>query len=210
MRGLTIPLMMRHTVGVFQPKVPPMDATLPPSQHEPLLQVLEELRATRQSNLRQGRRLRLLALTLGLMAVLTGWFAYQAHSSAQSSPQPQPSAEARAQQREQLLALLPEDKRQELEQFAHEAEWLGQYLRTLAPDEAGALVALMLFRMAKTMENMGSMERNMRTMSAQMASLPAIVVELNQINAKMSVITHDMDSTLGRAGRMVPWMPFGP
>jgi NAD-dependent SIR2 family protein deacetylase len=68
----------------------------------------------------------------------------------------------------------------------------------------------MLFRMAKTMENMDSMEQNMRTMSAQMASLPAIVVELNQINAKMSVITHNLDSTLGRAGRMMPWMPFGP
>lgn len=127
-----------------------------------------------------------------------------------SPAQPQPDAQELARQRAQLLAQLPADSRRELEQFAREAEWLGQYLRTLGPDEAGALVALMLFRMAKTMENMDAMEQHMSTMSTQMAALPAIVAELNQINAKMGVITHNMDATLGRAGRMMPWVPFGP
>jgi hypothetical protein len=28
--------------------------------------------------------------------------------------------------------------------------------------------------------------------------------------AKMHVITASMDSTMGRAGRMMPWMPFSP
>lgn len=254
MSGLVTPLMMKQTAGVFCTKVPTMDSTFTPSESEPLLQLLEELRTARNSSLRQSRRLRLLSLILGLMAALTGWFAYQARSSAQTPPlaptpplaqtlplaqsqplaqaqlppqaqtqpqspslspfssaaQPQPDAQELARQRAHLLAQLPEGSRRELEQFAREAEWLGQYLRTLGPDEAGALVALMLFRMAKTMENMDAMEQHMRTMSTQMAALPAIVAELNQINGKMSVITHDMDSTMGRAGRMMPWMPFGP
>jgi len=44
----------------------------------------------------------------------------------------------------------------------------------------------------------------------RMGVRPAIVAELNQINAKMHVITGTLDSTMGRAGRMMPWMPFSP
>ncbi|MFZ0790106.1 MAG: hypothetical protein WAM94_10840 [Chromatiaceae bacterium] len=40
--------------------------------------------------------------------------------------------------------------------------------------------------------------------------LPAIVAELAQINAKMHVITASMDSTMGRAGRMIPRVSFSP
>lgn len=249
-------------------KLPMTDAILHRSVQDPLHQLLAELQAARTTSRRQGRRLRIVSLTFGLMVILTGWSAYQTHLSAQTPPlaptpplaqteqgaqsqlplqaqlpphsqtQPQSSsllpfpsrtppqspspapllspaqlqadAQELARQRAQLLAQLPADSRHELEQFAREAEWLGQYLRTLAPDEAGALVALMLFRMAKTMENMDAMEKHMSIMSTQMTALPAIVAELNQINAKMGVITQNMDSTLGRAGRMVPWMPFGP
>ena len=120
------------------------------------------------------------------------------------------SPEARAAQRRELLAMLPEETRAELEIFAQQAEWLDQYMHTWEPDQAGALVALMLFRMTKTMDTLPEMEQNMRVMSGQMAALPAIVGELNQINVKMSVITSNLDSTMGRAGRMMPWMPFAP
>ena len=64
--------------------------------------------------------------------------------------------------------------------------------------------------MGQSMNTMPSMEQQMRTMSGQMGALPAIVAELAQINAKMHVITATMDSTMGRAGRMMPWMPFSP
>jgi len=54
------------------------------------------------------------------------------------------------------------------------------------------------------------MEQQTRTMRGQMGPLPAIAAELNQINAETHVITASMDSTMGRAGRMMPWMPFAP
>jgi hypothetical protein len=83
-------------------------------------------------------------------------------------------------------------------------------MQTWDQGQAGAVVAMMLFRMAESMSTMPSMEQQMRTMSGQMGALPAIVAELNAINAKMHVITGTMDSTMGRAGRMMPWMPFSP
>jgi hypothetical protein len=83
-------------------------------------------------------------------------------------------------------------------------------MQTWDPGQAGAVVALMLFKMSQSMDTMPSMEQLMRTMSGQMGALPAIVAELAAINAKMNVITATMDSTMGRAGRMMPWMPFSP
>ena len=72
------------------------------------------------------------------------------------------------------------------------------------------MVAMMLFRTTQNIDTMPSIEQQMRTMSDKMAALQAIVAELNQIKAKMHVITATMDSTMGRAGRMMPWMPFSP
>ncbi len=180
-----------------------------------LLLILKELQNARAETRHQSSRLRLMALGLGLMAILTGWSGYQAISNAESqTPVTTPAAlmspEDRATQRRELMAMLPEEQRQELEKFAQQAEWLDQYMHTWEPDQAGALVALMLFRMTKTMDTLPEMERNMRIMSGQMAALPAIVGELNLINTKMSVITTNLDSTMGRAGRMMPWMPFAP
>ena len=112
--------------------------------------------------------------------------------------------------REKLLAELPADTRRELDSFQRQVDWVSRYMQTWDPGTAGAVIALMLYRMSKSMDTMPSMEQQMRTMSAQMSALPAIVAELNQINANMTVITGTMDSTLGRAGRMMPWMPFSP
>ncbi len=180
-----------------------------------LLLILKELQNARAETRHQSSRLRLMALGLGLMTILAGWSGYQAISNAESktpvtTPAASMSPEDRATQRRELMAMLPEEQRQELEKFAQQAEWLDQYMHTWEPDQAGALVALMLFRMTKTMDTLPEMERNMRMMGGQMAALPAIVGELNQINAKMSVITTNLDSTMGRAGRMMPWMPFAP
>jgi hypothetical protein len=83
-------------------------------------------------------------------------------------------------------------------------------MQTWDEGKAGAVVVIMLFRMAQSMDTMPSMEQQMRTMSGQMGALPAIVAELDQIKAKMHVITGSMDSTMGRAGRVMPWMPFSP
>lgn len=182
---------------------------------ETIRNLLGELHAARTEARHQAHRLRFMTLALAMVAALAGWSTLHALSKTETqTPAPAPSVptspEARNKQRDELLALLPEDKRHELQTFAREAEWLNQYMHTWEPDQAGAVVALMLFRMTSTMETMPAMEQQMRIMSSQMAALPAIVAELNQINAKMNAIAGSMDSTMGRAGRMMPWMPFAP
>lgn len=175
----------------------------------------EELRATRAEARRHRRRLGAMALAFGLVLAVLGWSVALSSSLAEASKPLQMqtrsmSPDERAGQRAQLLAELPGDKRRELESFEREVAWLSGYMQTWEEGQAGAVVAMMLFKMAKSMETMPSMEQQMRTMSGQMGALPAIVAELNQINAKLHVITATMDSTMGRAGRMMPWMPFAP
>lgn len=175
----------------------------------------EELRAARAEAQVQRRRLRALALVLGLGLATLGWTVIPTFSQAETpdlrQTQTAPlSPSARAAQRAQLLAILPEDKQRLLESFEREVAWLTGYMQTWDQGQAGAVVAMMLFKMAQSMSTMPSMEQQMRTMSGQMGALPAIVAELSAINAKMHVITASMDSTMGRAGRMMPWMPFAP
>lgn len=145
----------------------------------------------------------------------TGWSVRYALPTAQAQmplpARPNPmSPEERTAKRAELLAALPEDARVKLQSFEQEVDWLNGYMQTWDEGRSGAVVAMMLYRMSQNMNAMPSMEQQMRTMSAQMGALPAIVAELNQINAKMHVITATMDSTMGRAGRMMPWMPFSP
>lgn len=54
--------------------------------------------------------------------------------------------------------------------------WASQYTRSSPQFDAGAAIAL-----------------------------PFMANEVTGMNAKMGVMTADMDSTLGRAGRMMPW-----
>lgn len=174
-----------------------------------------ELRAVRADVLRERRRVRGLAVVLAGVLVVTGWSVLpslsiaEAQSAASHQARPM-SPEERANRRAELISMLPADKQRELVTFEQEVEWLSGYMQTWDEGKAGAVVAMMLFRMARSMDTMPSMDQQMRTMSGQMGSLPAIVAELNAINAKMHVITAAMDSTMGRTGRMMPWMPFSP
>lgn len=185
------------------------------SLEETVRLLVDELRAAQVQARRQGRRLRSLSLVLvGLIAV-AGWSSEQPFPPAQAQtpglvPPTPMSPEERAARRADLVASLPDDARRKLETFEREVAWLTSYMQTWEEGQAGPVIAMMLFRMSQNMDAMPSMEEQMRTMSAQMGALPAIVAELNQINAKMHVITASMDSTMGRAGRMMPWMPFSP
>ena len=175
----------------------------------------DEVRSARQEARRQRRRLRTLAVALTVALTGGGWAVLQALPVAEAQ-EPLPARavpappEERAARHAELLSMLPADKQRELVAFEREVDWLTRYMQTWDEGKAGAVVAIMLFRMAQSMDTMPSMEQQMRTMSTQMSALPAIVAELNQINAKMHVITTTMDSTMGRAGRMMPWMPFSP
>ena len=177
--------------------------------------LVDELCAARVQARRQGRRLRLLSVILAALIAILAWPAHQAVPPAQAQtlgqvPLTPMTPEERAARRAELVASLPPDARRKLEAFEREVAWLTDYMQTWEEGQAGPVIAMMLFRMSQNMDAMPSMEQQMRTMSGQMGALPAIVAELNQINAKMHVITASMDSTMGRAGRMMPWMPFSP
>ena len=177
--------------------------------------LVEEIRAARAESRRQDWRLRTLAVGVAVLLAALAWSVAPSFSRAEAAPpdgnaSPSMSGDELAAKRAELIAMLPTDKQRELESFERDVVWLSAYMRTLEQGQAGAVVALMLFKMAQSMSTMPSMEQQMRTMSGQMGALPAIVAELSQINAKMSVITASMDSTMGRAGRMMPWMPFSP
>lgn len=193
----------------------PNQAPLAPELEHAVRALVEELRTARREARRQGRRLAALTLVGGLLLGALAWSAIPSSSFAQAAQARQTSAtvltpEGRAARRAELLAMLPAEKRGQLESFEREVDWLTGYMQTWDPGAAGPVVALMLFKMAQSMDTMPSMEQAMHTMSGQMGALPAIVAELSAINAQMHVITASMDSTMGRAGRMMPWMPFSP
>jgi len=182
---------------------------------ESVRQLVQELRIARAEARRQGRRLRAMAAGLALVSAVGGLAVQQAFSTAHAQMPTWTGAapmspEERKARRAELLSVLPADARSKLEAFEREVDWLSGYMQTWDEGKAGAVVAMMLYRMAENMDSMPSMEQQMRTMGGQMGALPAIVAELNQINAKMHVITATMDSTMGRTGRMMPWMPFSP
>jgi hypothetical protein len=107
--------------------------------------------------------------------------------------------------RHALQSGLPEAQRKELQEFEAQVSWLKNYMKTWDQGDAGAIVALMLHRMAQNMKTMPGMETQMNNMSANMQALPIIANQLAQINGKMTVIAQSMDDTLGRSGRFMPW-----
>jgi hypothetical protein len=104
-----------------------------------------------------------------------------------------------------LLAQLPPADRARLEEFEQKVGWLSQYMRSSPQFDAGAAVALFLSSMAKSIDAMPGMYAEMQAMNAKMNAMPVLANEVAGMNAKMSVIAANMDSTMGRAGRMMPW-----
>ena len=112
--------------------------------------------------------------------------------------------------REALLAMLGDQERQRMEEFESQVQWLSAYMKSSPDFDPGAAVALFLSQVAGNMDAVPKMHSEMQAMNARMAAVPAMVVEMQAINAKLAVMTGAMDSTMGRAGRMFPWMPFSP
>jgi hypothetical protein len=123
--------------------------------------------------------------------------------------------ESRATMREELIKGLPDEKRQRLDRFEQEVKWVSQYMQTWDKGMEGAVVALMLYKMSNSMESVPQMYDQMKVMNSLMTAMPAMATEMQRMNANMSVITanmgvmtQNMDSTMGRMGRSMPWMPW--
>jgi len=44
-------------------------------------------------------------------------------------------------------------------------------------------------------------------MSGPKSAVPVMATEMQTMNMKMGVMAHGVDTTMGRMGRMMPWMP---
>lgn len=107
--------------------------------------------------------------------------------------------------RDQLVAALPAEERSRLAAFEQKVAWVSQYMRSSPQFDAGATIALFLGDMARAMESVPKMQAEMQAMNAKMNALPFMANEVAGMNAKMGLMAADMDSTMGRAGRMMPW-----
>jgi len=82
-------------------------------------------------------------------------------------------------------------------------------------------VAVILYDMKEMLEAVPRMAEDTRTMSADMhqmmtdmhqmnqkiSAVPVMATEMQSMNVKIGILAHGVDSTLGRTGRMMPWMP---
>jgi hypothetical protein len=185
--------------------------------HQTARQLIKTLELTEARHDRTIRRYRLLWLGIIALAVAVLYMSIGSGPTAfaQTEPQQGMSAEqpqSSAAKRKALIAQLPEEKRQEIEEFQQRVEWVSQYMQTWDEGQAGAVVALMLSRIGDNMDAVPKMHQEMKTMNSLMKSMPIVAVEMQRMNANISLITanmgvmtHNMDSTMGRMGRWAPW-----
>lgn len=171
---------------------------------------------------RAMRRQRWLVLGVALLCAFAVYLLKEPRASAfaqttppsmfQTAPLDPQTREAR---RAALLAQLPEDQRNRLEAFEQQVKWVSQYMQTWDKGMEGAVVALMLYEIGHSMESVPDMNDQMKVMNSLMKAMPVMATEMQRMNANMSVITanmgvmtQNMDSTMGRMGRSMPWMPW--
>jgi hypothetical protein len=187
--------------------------------HQTVQQLVTALARSEERHARAVRRQRWfwLGITASLLALayISGQFGTSAIAQTQRLSQPAAGPVDRVDriaQRQALIAQLPEEAQAELAEFERSIEWLGRYLQTWDERQAGAVVALMLQRIGQNMNAMPKIHSEMQTMNSLMQAMPVVAVEMQRmsanlavITANMGVMTHNMDSTMGRMGRMMPW-----
>jgi hypothetical protein len=65
----------------------------------------------------------------------------------------------------------------------------------------------MLEAVPRMADDMHRMTGDMHEMNQKMSAVPAMAAEMNLMNRQMGVMSHGVDSTMGRMGRMMPWAP---
>jgi len=189
-----------------------------------LTAALQGFEARYQASRRAERRLRL-GLFLTTLVILGGasLVALDATSDllAQMTPPRVATSDpaAAAARRERLLVGLPAEERARLQAFEAEIELLREYMEVSPGFDPAAAVALVLFHMSRSVEVMpeiyrvvAAMADDMNTMNARLAdieqkmdALPVLATEVQAMRGQMAVMAAGVDSTMGRAGRMLPW-----
>ncbi|WPL18229.1 hypothetical protein Thiowin_03290 [Thiorhodovibrio winogradskyi] len=185
---------------------------------------LQGFEARYQASQRSERRLRIglflsTILLLGSLALIartaaTDFFARVAPPRvAQADPV---AAKAR---RDRLLMHLSAQERARLEEFETQIRLIREYVEVSPEFDTGATVALMLSNMNRSIDIMpelhtvvAQMAADMRTMTHQMVSieqkmnaLPVLATDVQGMRDQLGVMAAGVDSTMGRAGRIMPW-----
>jgi len=193
-----------HSNNAPQPDLSSLIAQMQRTEaaHEALL--------TEQRRMLKRSRQQLMGLVaLGLLAIYSIATAQSVGALVQPPAISQNTA-AESPDREALLRQLGPEELRKVQEFEVQVTWLSRYMRSHQQFDAGAAVALFLSKMTSSVSAVPEMREEMRVMNSHMAAVPAIVGEMREMNAKLSIMTAAMDSTMGRSGRMVPWMPFAP
>lgn len=64
-----------------------------------------------------------------------------------------------------------------------------------------------MLSMNTKMEALPILAQDVREMNGKMGALPVLATEVQGIHRQVAIMAADMDSTMGRAGRMMPFMP---
>jgi len=121
--------------------------------------------------------------------------------------------------RQRLLASLEPAERARLEQFEAQAALVREYVQVSPDFDSGATVALVLFSMSRSVEVMPAlyhvvaamaddihaMNTRLAEMDRKMDALPVLATEVQGMRGQMAIMAAGVDSTMGRAGRMLPW-----
>jgi hypothetical protein len=189
-----------------------------------LTAALYRLEARYEASRRAERRLRV-GLFLAALVILGG-AAFAAHAVvtdllsqiipnrlAQSDP-----AAARD-RRERLLANLTVEERARLQEFETQVRLVREYVEASPDFDTGATVALMLSRMSHSVavmpelygvvegiaDEMRAINGRMAEIDRKMEALPVLAREVQGMRGQIGVMAAGVDSTMGRAGRMMPW-----
>ncbi|MCP3867703.1 MAG: hypothetical protein GY703_06325, partial [Gammaproteobacteria bacterium] len=121
--------------------------------------------------------------------------------------------------RQRLRERLSPEQQASLQHFEEDHDWMARYLEVYPEFSAGATISLRLSQMSnsiKVMPDLYEQVRNMsvevqamshelHTMNRKMDALPVMATDVKNMNFHMSVMSRGMDSTMGEAGRMLPW-----
>jgi hypothetical protein len=189
-----------------------------------LTAALQRFEARYEASRRAERRLRL-GLFLSTLVILGGAVLVALAATDDLLTQIAPPRLSRSDpaaaeaQRAHLLASLPAEERARLQAFEAEITLLRGYVEVSPDFDPAAAVALVLFHMSRSVEvmpalyrvvavmadDMHSMNARLAEMERKMDALPVLATEVQGMRGQMAVMAAGVDSTMGRAGRMLPW-----
>ena len=167
---------------------------------------------------RRRRWLPVVLLGGGLLGFLLGQFSANPQSAwADSGPSPAKGAEhfieAQAKAAARDLTGLDEKERQHFDALIEGVRRDLNRAEETTLDPA-RMIAVTLHDMKRLFESMPRMANDMHRMTSdmhemnqKMSAVPAMATEMNVMNRQMGVMAQGVDSTMGRMGRMMPWVP---